>query len=106
MSQPNVFVIVLSNTIQEDTYACLNSLLQSDYANFKIILLENAPIDNNFDVLRMQYPQVQVIPLTENLGYAGNNNIGIDIALDQGAEWMLVLNNDTILDKSCLSRLV
>jgi GT2 family glycosyltransferase len=106
MSQPKLFVIVLSNNLQEDTYACLNSLLQSDYVNFKIILLENAPTNSDIGALRAQFPDVQIIQLTENLGYAGNNNIGIDVALEQGAEWILILNNDTILDKACLSRLV
>ena len=106
MSQPLLFVIMLSNTRQEDTYACLYSLLKSDYKNFRIILLEDAILTHAIKALRKDFPQVQVIPLTENFGYAGNNNIGIQSALEQGAVWMLILNNDTILDASCLSSLV
>jgi GT2 family glycosyltransferase len=44
--------------------------------------------------------------LTENLGYAGNNNVGIQWAIDHGADWILVLNEDTILAPDCLARML
>jgi GT2 family glycosyltransferase len=106
MPEPLLFVIILSNKRQEDSNACLNSLLQNDYGNFKTLLLEDASLDDSIDMIRKEYPQVQVIPLTENLGYAGNNNIGIRVALEQGADWVLLLNNDIVLDASCLSSLM
>jgi len=106
MSKPFLFVIVLNNNSQDDTVSCLNSLNQSDYENFKILLLNMAPGQNSLDFFKKEYPQIQIIPLMENLGYAGNNNVGIKAALDQGAEWLLILNNDTVLDPSCLSSLV
>jgi hypothetical protein len=49
---------------------------------------------------------VQVISLPENRGYAGNNNIGIRAALERGADWIFLLNEDVVLDPCCLSRLV
>jgi len=106
MLQPLLFVIVLSNNRLEDTSACLDSLLKNDYGNFKILLLENVSMQDSVAELQSTYPQIQVVLLPENLGYAGNNNIGIESALDQGAEWVLVLNNDTVLDPSCLSSLI
>ena len=58
------------------------------------------------DAIRPRFPEVQLIRLSENLGYAGNNNIGIEVALEQGADWVFVLNNDTTLDSACLANLV
>jgi GT2 family glycosyltransferase len=49
---------------------------------------------------------VQLIELDTNRGYAGNNNVGIKAALDEGADWVLVLNEDTIVAPDCLSRLI
>jgi GT2 family glycosyltransferase len=106
MSSPLLFVIVLSNNRPDDTLACMESLHQSDYPNMKIILLDNLSTDDSVDVVHRKYPDVEIICLKENLGYAGNNNIGIKAAIDHGAEWVLVLNDDTILDPSCLSMLV
>jgi GT2 family glycosyltransferase len=106
MSFPLLFVIVLSNNRPDDTLACMESLHQSDYPNMKIILLDNLSTDDSVDVVHRTYPDVEIIYLKENLGYAGNNNIGIKAAIDHGAEWVLVLNDDTILDPLCLSTLI
>jgi GT2 family glycosyltransferase len=106
MSDPLLFVIVLNNNSRDDTVACLKSLTQSDYQNFKIILLDLASGQDTIEFFHNEFPQIQIIPLIENLGYAGNNNIGIKAALEQGAEWLLILNNDTVLGVSCLSSLM
>jgi GT2 family glycosyltransferase len=46
------------------------------------------------------------VDLKNNLGYAGNNNVGVEMALRQGADWVWVLNEDTVFDADCLTRLV
>lgn len=106
MSHPLLFVVVLTNNRRDDTLACLDSLQRSDYQNMKIILLENLSMADAAGEVEHNLPNVQTIRLHENLGYAGNNNIGIRAALEQGAEWILVLNDDTVLDPSCLSLLI
>ena len=85
---------------------CIRSLYQSDYRNLRIILLDIVSTGNSVDAVHQQYPDVQIIELRENLGYAGNNNIGIKAALAQNADWIFVVNDDTILDPRCLSALV
>jgi GT2 family glycosyltransferase len=52
------------------------------------------------------YPNVQVINLEKNLGYAGNNNVGIEMALKQWADWVFVLNEDIVLEADCLEKLI
>lgn len=106
MSNPLLYVIVLSNNCRQDTIACLASLHQSDYQNMRIILLDNLALAGSGEALNHDDPDVQTIPLYKNLGYAGNNNIGIQAALEQGAEWIFVLNDDTVLDPACLSTLI
>lgn len=106
MSQPLLFVIVLTNNRPDDTLACLESLHNSDYQNMKVILLENLSMADAPEPLQHHIPNVQTIRLYENLGYAGNNNIGIQAALEQGADWIFVLNDDTVFEPSCLSALI
>ncbi len=106
MSQPLLFVVILVFDRHDDVTACLESLAESDYENKKIILLDGGLSIDAIDAIRRDYPYLQVIPLADNLGYAGNNNIGIKAALEQGAEWVLVLNDDTVLDGKCLSILM
>jgi GT2 family glycosyltransferase len=49
---------------------------------------------------------VQIVSLEQNLGYAGNNNVGIELAMQQGADWVFVLNEDIVLDSECLAELI
>ena len=106
MHDPLIHVIVLNNNRHEDTLVCLDSLARSDYRNKSVILLDNRSTEHALETIHRAHPEIQIVPLTENLGYAGNNNIGIKAALEKRAEWILVLNDDTALDPSCLSQLV
>lgn len=106
MKQPLVIPVILNTNRREDTLACLQSLTGTQYPNMKVIVLDNSSTDGSVEAIQGQFPAVQIIHLTENLGYAGNNNVGIKEALHQGAEWVFVLNEDVILDKNCVQALL
>jgi GT2 family glycosyltransferase len=106
MSHPLIVIVILNTNRREDTLECLHSLAKSTYDRFRIIVLDNHSTDGSALAIRTAFPTVQVIELSENLGYAGNNNVGIQAALDQGAAWVFVLNEDTVLAPDCLAQLV
>jgi GT2 family glycosyltransferase len=106
MNQPFLVLVVLNFNRREDTLKCLSSVKQNTYNNYKVILLDNNSTDGSIQAVRSTYPEVQIIELNENRGYAGNNNVGIKAALEEGADWVFVLNEDTILDPECLSNMV
>jgi GT2 family glycosyltransferase len=106
MNEPFVISVILNTNRRDDTLACLASLAQTTYTNHRVIVLDNGSTDGSVPAAREQYPDVKVAPLEENLGYAGNNNFGIQMALDMRADWVFVLNEDTILDPDCLRSLV
>ena len=97
--------VVLNFRRPEDTAQCLATLFASRYTCSKVFVL-NYPAADPADGLGDFGPAVDVVPIEENLGYAGNNNIGIELACEAGADWILLLNEDTILDPECLSRLL
>jgi GT2 family glycosyltransferase len=106
MSGPFVINVILNTNRKDDTLACLDSISHSTYSNQKTIVLDNASQDGSLDAIRTAYHDVQVLGLKENLGYAGNNNVGIREALARDAKWIFVLNEDTILAPDCLEQLV
>lgn len=105
-SQPLVISVILNTNRRDDTLECLDSLQRNSYPSHRVILLDNHSTDGSVVAIRESYPEVQIIELVENLGYAGNNNVGIEEALRDGADWVLILNEDTILDPNCLTELV
>ena len=106
MAQPFIVTVVLNTNRREDTCTALASLEQNTYQNHQALVLDNASTDGSVQAIRASFPTAQIIELQQNLGYAGNNNVGIQAALAQGAEWVLVLNEDTRLDPDCLSELI
>lgn len=96
MSCTKVAIVVLNWNGKDDTTACLHSLQRIDYPSFDIIVVDNGSTDGSIATLRKRFPDVQILANARNLGYAGGNNVGIRHALNQGADAVLVLNNDTI----------
>lgn len=106
MADPRVFTLILNTNRRADTLACLASLAAGSYPHNTVVVLDNASTDGSPEAIRAAFPAVQVVALAENLGYAGNNNVGLALALSQGADWVLVLNEDTVLAPDCVAALV
>lgn len=106
MAPPLVISVILNMNRRIDTLECLDSLLGNSYPNHKVIVVDIHSTDGSISAIRDAHPDVQIIVLDKNLGYAGNNNIGIKAALEQGAEWIFVLNEDVKLDRECVRELV
>jgi GT2 family glycosyltransferase len=104
---PRVAVVVLAWNGKPLTMACLESLESLRYRNAAVILVDNASTDGTAAAVRETYgDRVTVIENAENLGFSRGNNVGIRRALDEGADFVLLLNNDTVVDPALVDRLV
>lgn len=106
MAASLVVTVILNTNKREDTLACLESLRASTYAHHRTVVLDNHSTDGSIEAIASSYPEVRIVPLQDNCGYAGNNNVGIEVALADGADWIFVLNEDTILAPDCIAQLV
>jgi GT2 family glycosyltransferase len=106
VTAPLVACLILNTNKRDDTLECVGSLLQGDYRRLLVMVLDCQSTDGSVEAIRARFPDVQVVELAENRGYAGNNNVGIGLAMDAGADWVFVLNEDTVLAPDCVSRLV
>ena len=103
---PRVGVVVLNWRRAKDTIECVRSLQAMSYPRFDIVIVDNASADGSTGMLRAAFPGITVIENSENLGYAGGNNVGIRYALERGADYVLLLNNDTVVAPNLLRDLV
>ncbi|TEU12046.1 MAG: glycosyltransferase family 2 protein, partial [Anaerolineales bacterium] len=103
---PHVLVIVLNWNGLVDTLECLESLACLDYPDYKVVIVDNGSMDGSVKAIREHFPDVTLIENEENLGYAGGNNVGLRYAMAQGADYALLLNNDTVVDPAFLRILV
>lgn len=105
--QPKVYIIILNWNGVEDTINCLESLKRITYPNYELIVVDNASEGDDVRVLKKRYGDyISIVENERNLGYAEGNNTGIRYALEHGADYVLVLNNDTVVDSGFLSKLV
>ncbi len=105
-ASPSVAVVVVNWNQVELTCQCLDSLSRQSYDNAAIVLVDNGSSDGSADTIAERYPHVRLIRSAVNVGYSAGNNLGIDLALQDRAEYILLLNNDTEVDPDMLRRLV
>ena len=104
--RPLVAAVVLNWNRRDDTLACLESLCGTAYPSMQLIVVDNASTDDSVPAVRSAFPQSVVLCSDQNLGYAGGNNLGIAHALKGQASYVLVINNDTRVDKHFLEELI
>lgn len=100
---PLVSVIILTWNGRRFLDDCLGSLTRQTYRNFETILVENGSDDGSAAYVRETYPWVRLVPLPQNVGFAGGNNRGLEGA---GGEYIVTLNNDTTVEPGFLAALV
>lgn len=105
-NSPNVEIIVLNWNGKEDTLGCLKALQKVRYDNISVTVVDNASTDDSTEMIAAEFPSVKLIKNTANLRYAGGNNVAIKEALEGEAEYILILNNDTIPHEDFLTSLV
>ncbi|MCK4933979.1 MAG: glycosyltransferase family 2 protein [Simkaniaceae bacterium] len=106
MKTPKIFIIILNWNGMQDTLACLESVQNIDYENFFSIVVDNGSTDDSVSSIREKSESVYVIETHENLGFAAGNNVGIEHAIANGAEYIFLLNNDTVVDSQILHSFV
>lgn len=104
--QDSVFAIVLNWNGWEDTLDCLSSLENLDYPTYEVVVVDNGSTDGSEEKIREAYPDIVVLQTGENLGFAGGNNAGIRYALERGADYVWLVNNDAVVDPGSLTALV
>ena len=103
---PHVTIIVLNWNGLADTLECLESLSRLDYPNHNVVVIDNGSTDRSPVAVRERFPDVTLIENEENLGFTGGNNVGLRRALEHGADYALMLNNDTEVAPNFLRLLV
>ena len=104
-----VCIILLNYNNPKDTIECVESLYKIDYSNYEIIIVDNKSTDNSLEILNKELgnkKKLHIISSKKNGGFAYGNNFGIEYAKGLSPEYILLLNNDTLVCKDFLKELV
>ncbi len=103
---PTVACVVLNLNGRELLLQTLTSLQQQSYPGLRIIVVDNGSNDGSQKAVRQTFPELPLIDTGSNLGFGEGNNVGIRRALDEGADWVFLLNNDTEIEPGAVAALV
>ena len=101
-----VYIILLNYNSADDTIECIESIKENETKiNYEIIVVDNKSQDNSIQKLE-KVSNIKLIKSDKNNGFASGNNMGIKYAIENGAQYVLLLNNDTTIEKNAISILV
>jgi len=103
---PEGGIVVLTWENYDEASECLDSLESVDYPNYRVIVVDNGSGDGSVERLQQEYGWCEFVCNDRNLGVTRGNNAGIEHALECGVDYVLLLNDDTIVTKDFLTPLV
>ncbi|MEO7106180.1 MAG: glycosyltransferase family 2 protein, partial [Rhodoferax sp.] len=101
-----VAIVVLNWNGWRDTRACIASLQALVYCNFNILLVDNGSTDDSVAQFEQALPSIELVQTGANLGFGGGCNVGIQHALDHGADYIWLINSDATVDPGALTAMV
>ena len=104
--EPKIFIIILNWNGKNDTLECLDSAREIEYENYEIVVVDNGSEDESVQAIRSKYKDVIIIENGANLGFAEGNNVGIKYALLHEADYVFLLNNDTVVEPGVIRNLL
>ncbi len=102
---PRIFVIIVTYKGQRWYDKCLGSLRES-IIPIQTIIVDNSPGEEDANYIRTNFPEVHLIKTNENLGFGRANNLGMRYALDNGCDYVFLLNQDTWIEPNSIAELV
>ncbi|MBC8175042.1 MAG: glycosyltransferase family 2 protein [Candidatus Marinimicrobia bacterium] len=106
MTNPSVTVIILNWNGKDLTMDCLKSLEKVTYPNVNFLVVDNGSTDGSVELIKKQFLTIDVLALSNNLGYAGGNNEGFNHLKNNPPDYLIFLNNDTTVDQDFIQPLI
>ena len=103
---PLVYVVVLNWNSRDDVVECIGSLMDVDYPRYRLLVVDNGSSDGSVESLKAKFPDLELVVNKTNLGACEGRNVGIRYALEKGADYVALLDNDTVVDPNLLTELV
>ena len=104
--QKKLAIVLINWNSFELTKDTLDSLQQTTFTNYDCIVVDNGSVDESGNALKQQFPNIILIQSQTNKGFTGGNNLGIDYALQNGYEYIMLLNNDVAVESNFLEPLI
>src|SRR5688572_18099265 len=101
-----VTAVIIAWNSGDELLQAISSALVGTRRPARIIVIDNGSTDGSIEQVEAGFAEVQVVRSGRNLGYTGGNNLGIKLALEQGADYCWLLNDDVLVAADALELLL
>ena len=106
MKCPLLYIVAINYNASDHTIEMIHSILESDYENVKVVIVDNASELSDYEKLDIIKEHAIVLRSDKNLGFSGGNNLGIRYAIEHSADYVMILNNDTTIRKDAITKMM
>jgi GT2 family glycosyltransferase len=106
MQTPKIIIIIVAYNGEKWIYECIRSIIENNYGNYQIAVIDNASQDATISIIKENFRKVILLNKDRNLGYGRGANVGIQYAMLQKADYILLLNQDIKLDENCIVNMI
>ena len=106
INKEKIYIIIPVHNRKEFTHHCLLSLYKQTDKNFIIVIIDDGSIDGTEKMIINEFPEVILLKGDGDLWWTKATNLGVKFALDHRAEYILTLNNDTLLAEDYIEKMV
>ncbi|MBP3255299.1 MAG: glycosyltransferase family 2 protein [Clostridia bacterium] len=99
-----IAILIINYNGYKDTCECIESIPKND--SNEIVVIDNASKEKEGEKIKERFPNIHLIQSNKNIGFAGANNLGIKYAINNKFDYVLLLNNDTIIEKDMIDELI
>jgi len=103
MKDPLVTIIILTWNSRQDIDECLISMLRQDYSNYHILIVDSCSADGTPEYIRIKYPELELVEMSQNMGYRKGNSYGMKLAK---GKYAIVCNDDVKVENKWMSEMV
>lgn len=106
IDNPKIHLIVLNWNDKELSRKCLSSIEKVSYSNYEVLIVDNNSEDGSVEFFKQHFPNYDILALKDNLKYAGGNNAAVDYLQPNEEDYLVFINNDTIVSSDFLDHLI
>ncbi len=104
--QPLVYNIVLNLNGREVLKEALDCAMKQTFPNCRTVVIDNGSTDGSQELVRSQFPSVELVEIGKNVGVMEGYNTGLRYGLEHGADWLFLLNNDIVFEPALVTELM
>jgi GT2 family glycosyltransferase len=106
MQSSKIIVIVVSYNGEKWIHECIRSIINNGYTYYEIVVVDNASQDATVSIIKENFKEIVLLNQQRNLGFGRGANVGIQYAMSQKADYILLLNQDIKLEDRCIEEMI